>query len=823
MNEKLKVYAENCWRRRAGALRTGAPALLEEIAGLLGSCREEEKPYFQFVLGALPLSDLGDYPPELLFSFVREGLKAREEFPWCRELPEVRFLLDVLFPRINTEELADCRGLFRRELEPRVCGLSLEKAILEVNRWCAEQAAYRSTDARTASPLAVWRCGFGRCGEESVFTVTALRSVGIAARQVYAPWWSHCDDNHAWVEAWDGERWRYLGACEPEPELDRGWFTSAASRAMMIHARAFLPGGREEWGFLFPETDPADLGWENGLVLEAVTRRYGEVRPVSVTVKDGDGRPVPQAPVRFQVLNMAAFREIAVRKTEQNGTARIFLGLGSVLVSAFSDGRRAEGMLDIRQSGTLELTLKDAAFQGPRAWDADFHAPDGASGYPAPLSPRQRQSRREVLDRCAALRENRAKARERTSQPRTEWEDRVLRVLTEKDRAVGVPPEIFDDAKGALSFADMCPGEVFESALLSPRVGLEVLRPWRKELSGLCAREGFDSGGAAAVRAWMEKNLEIVSPSPVLAASPQGSLRLGAADPDSARVLFCALCRASGIPARLSPRTGMPEVWMEKGFRPAGDSGSSKAAFLTLTAPAGQAGLSGQNFSLVCLRTGDAVLLEDVPAGESWRFSLPAGAYRLIISTRLPNGDQLVRCREFSLPEGGEEAVPLEFRQARLSDLLECLPLPPFSLWDSQGEDRESAGLLGKKSYSLLFWLEPGREPTEHILNELREAGEALRETGCGVFLILEDFRGGEDPALQKAVEQLPDARVFCGDFRETAVSLARRVYTDPDKLPLVLLTDCKGDCLYASSGYNVGTAELLIRLLHALDENRSG
>ena len=60
--------------------------------------------------------------------------------------------------------------------------------------------------------------------KESTFLVTALRSIGIPARQLYVPWWAHCDDNHAWVEAQVDGSWHYLGACEPEEALDRGWF-----------------------------------------------------------------------------------------------------------------------------------------------------------------------------------------------------------------------------------------------------------------------------------------------------------------------------------------------------------------------------------------------------------------------------------------------------------------------------------------------------------------------------------------------------------------------------------------------------------------------
>ena len=61
-------------------------------------------------------------------------------------------------------------------------------------------------------------------------TVAALRSVGIPARQVYTPRWAHTDDNHAWVEAWVNGKWYFLGACEPEPVLNLGWFNGPAYR-----------------------------------------------------------------------------------------------------------------------------------------------------------------------------------------------------------------------------------------------------------------------------------------------------------------------------------------------------------------------------------------------------------------------------------------------------------------------------------------------------------------------------------------------------------------------------------------------------------------
>ena len=128
---------------------------------------------------------------------------------------------------------------FYEQIMGRVAGMSLWEAILEINYWCAEHATYEATDSRTASPMTMYRSGKGRCGEESTFAVTAYRSVGIAARQVYTPRWAHCDDNHAWVEVFVDGEWHFLGACEPEEVLDTGWFSGPANRAILIHTRNF--------------------------------------------------------------------------------------------------------------------------------------------------------------------------------------------------------------------------------------------------------------------------------------------------------------------------------------------------------------------------------------------------------------------------------------------------------------------------------------------------------------------------------------------------------------------------------------------------------
>ena len=161
-----------------------------------------EREALMFLYAYMPIGDITDYSGNYYLENLRLSEQARNEMSWGKNVTDELFRHFVLPIRVNNENLDDSRKVFYGELKERVKGLSMKDAILEVNHWCHEKVVYRPSDARTSSPLASVKTAYGRCGEESTFTVAALRSVGIPARQVYTPRWAHTDDTHAWVEAW---------------------------------------------------------------------------------------------------------------------------------------------------------------------------------------------------------------------------------------------------------------------------------------------------------------------------------------------------------------------------------------------------------------------------------------------------------------------------------------------------------------------------------------------------------------------------------------------------------------------------------------------
>lgn len=298
ISENLKKYATEKFEGRRELLAPVMPVIEEKLK----QCSEEEAVLMKFLYGTMPVRDAGEYGFDLFLSYVKHALMLREKVAWCKELPEDVFVNYVLYDRINSENITDCRPFFYEQIMGRVAGMSLWEAILEINYWCAEHATYEATDSRTASPMTMYRSGKGRCGEESTFAVTAYRSVGIAARQVYTPRWAHCDDNHAWVEVFVDGEWHFLGACEPEEVLDTGWFSGPANRAILIHTRNFSD--------YVKESNEEYLGKEGALYYFNHTDFYGRTKLVKILVKDENGKPAAGAHIAVEILNMAEFSRL---------------------------------------------------------------------------------------------------------------------------------------------------------------------------------------------------------------------------------------------------------------------------------------------------------------------------------------------------------------------------------------------------------------------------------------------------------------------------------------------------------------------------------
>lgn len=312
------------------------------------SLSTEEKDAMEFLFAYMPLPDIMDHSRQFHLDNVRAAFLAKSEHEWGKHMPGYLFRHFVLPLRVNNEVLDDFRTLYFRELNDLVKGMSMTDAVLEINHWAHQHITYTPTDGRTRPATGTLMNALGRCGEQSVFLVAALRTAGIPARQIYTPRWAHTDNNHAWVEAWVDGEWHYLGASEPAPVLDNAWFDAPVLRAMLLTTNAFGDyKGPEEW-----------LESTAVHTVLNVSDNYVPIAPARVRVLNPDGTPAEGVEVTFRLYNYAELYPLVTRIANKLGEASVDLGLGDIVVVATKGDLIAMKELAVRPDAeVLELTL----------------------------------------------------------------------------------------------------------------------------------------------------------------------------------------------------------------------------------------------------------------------------------------------------------------------------------------------------------------------------------------------------------------------------------------------------------------------------------
>lgn len=833
-----------------------------------------EREALEFLYAYMPLADIADYSGEFHLMNVRASQKAADEMPWGKVIPEDLFRHFVLPVRVNNEHLDSARVVFYEELKNRVKSLSLYDAILEVNHWCHEKAIYTPSDARTSSPLATVRTAYGRCGEESTLLVAALRSVGIPARQVYTPRWAHTDDNHAWVEAWADGKWYFLGACEPEPVLNLGWFNAPASRGMLMHTKVF---GRYEGveGVMSVTPNYTEIN---------VIGNYAPTAKATVTVTDGQGKPVPDACVEFKLYNYAEFYTVARKRTDAEGKASLTAGKGDMLVWASKDGQFGYAKLSFGKDHELAVKMDKTAGDGHTA-DFELVPPPENAELPE-VTPEQRAendlrmahedsirnayvatfmtdetaryfARQYQLDEDAvarilvASRGNHRVIADFMARLRSEKSKRggldLLQRISAKDLRDVTLEVLMDHMQSR-----MCKNaDHFRRYVRNPRVSNEILTPYKGFFKKAVSKEDAEAYKAEPMKlvAWVAQNIRVdndcnLGGAPI---SPEGVWKARVADAHSRDIFFVSMARSMAIPARINGVTGKvqligddgamdvdlnhhPEepVFMAEGIASKGKLVASYKPIRSLDNPKyySHFTLSKQtpqgSLQLLSYDEGDA----DMGGGTTWSnllkegTALEAGDYVLVTGTRLASGAVLSKTTFFNiLPEKTTE-IELVMRESE--DEVQVIgnfnseslftPLP-----DAGSAAQQSLLQACGRGYFVVGILGVNQEPTNHALRDIASFKADLEKWGRKMVLLFpNEAKAGK--FARESFPDLPSTIIYGIDTDGIAAQIAESMkLKHKESLPIFIIADTFNRVVFVSQGYTIGLGEQLMKTIKGL------
>ena len=368
------------------------------------------------------------------------------------------------------------------------------------------------------------------------------------------------------------------------------------------------------------------------------------------------------------------------------------------------------------------------------------------------------------------------------------------------------------------------PEEIFYQYILSPRVDLEKIVPYRKFLSEKFKDEkvsNLDEIRAlfAGVDALLKEKPDYEYGS--LVSSAAGAFTLGYASKKSKRIIFIQLLRSLGIPSRLNPNDRTMEVYINGGFAAIEEKKESPKGSLELEFEAGVNWSYYDNFSILVYSEGEFKPLyldmEDIKK-DGGVLKLNAGTYRLITSNRLPNGNIFAKSVLAEVKEGESTKLSVAFYEAGISDMLSDYPIRNIE-FETEKKEKTSIGELTKDKNGIFIWLSAKAEPTEHILNELHDKKELFNKLKTKLHLVVKSKDELEDANIKRIAEELSNRDILFESFDTEAGKLARELYLEPGLYPLICVVDKEGRGVYATAGYNVGTADMLLKICGYLEE----
>jgi len=833
---------------------TSMPRISGSVMVCLQGLTIAQKDYMEFLYAYMPLADIADQSPEYFLKNINASIVAKNTFSWGKTIPEDLFLHFVLPVRINNENLDTARLVFFRELKNRVKGMTMEQAALEVNHWCHEKVNYQPTDTRTSAPLSTVRTAYGRCGEESTFTVAALRSCGIPARQCYTPRWAHTDDNHAWVEVWTDGKWHFLGACEPESQLDMAWFAAPAKRAMMVHTNVFGEySGPEE--VISRDTYSTKIN---------LLANYAPTRRLYVKVTDRSGKTVSGATVKFKLYNYSEFYPLVTKQTDDKGLASTVTGFGDLIIWANNGNDFGYKKVTVEKTDTLLLCLDKRP--GKEYTELfDLVPPIERSLEPASDAGRKLNDfriaqedsirnayRATFIDSIAAvafakkydydtdstwtlLRESQGNWREITrlmSETTGQQKTFVLPLLAsvaEKDLRDTPADFLADHLQNSMDYCKVTNSTLFTDDILCPRIEYELITPYKSFLQNTFGKTFADEcrKDPSKIVSWILQNIKVDDKAnychtPI---TPAGVLKVGISDKASRDILFVAICRSFGIPSRLESATKVPQYhdgngWKDVRFETEKQVAESPKGTLVLnnaTTTANSSPVYYQHYTIARFADGDYESL-DYEFDESLKtfpctLSVDTGYYMVVTGNRMNGGTVLSKVSFFNLAPGQQRNVDIDVRPLNLKPDIQGKVDAGKTVLVSFDGKKQSLKEAAKGKGLILCFIEPGKEPTNHVMNDIKLLRDNFEKWDGGMAFILNDKKN--TPASVKAeYKNMPAQSSYFPDKNNALIdkigkALGKRGFGN---LPVILLLDTEGNIYYFSEGYSIGTGEQLYK-----------
>lgn len=629
-------------------------------------------------------------------------------------------------------------------------------------------------------------------------------------------------------------RWQYLGACEPEPVLNMGWFDAPVLRAMMVYTKAF--------GKYMGEENVIDS--QNKYATLNSLHNYAPTKDIWVKIQGEE-----ETHIEFGLYNYAEFFPIKSQDIKAGAFAHIKTGLGDIRVFASNkSGHFAIKKINVSDVDTVFIELDKRV---GNEFNMSFENVPPVEKKPASVDAVGTQANKKRLSEEDQIRSDfissfydrerlKVLAKEIGLNADTLWpymkEARgnyseielflkkgvqvnkqnlipLLQVIAKKDLHDVSADVLLDHLKWFKIFNGIeCDHRLVNKYILNPRIYLEGLSPYRAFL-----QKAFDqitkddvSKAVKEVVVWINGHIMVDESSNYYKVniSPQGVFNMKTCDSFSRKLFFIATLRSLGIPARLEPATHEAQYfnnkWINISFDQSYKNDQPEMAKVKFAADEDYdiEPLYRVHFSIAKFKDGRFQTLhydwEKPLSSFPEEIEIEAGYYQLLTGNRMEDGSVLVNQQFVNIEPGSQQELKIKINEDRKA-LKEIACCKSFNLNDS---------------LSVLGWIDPGSEPGNHFFNDFKSLRDTYESAKVPFTFFCTD-KSMKAEIVENTyegciVKEDSDLIVLKAFYEQT--KLSREI-----QLPVFVVVDNNGEVYYHSSGYNIGTSEQLLKIYKRL------
>jgi len=592
-----------------------------------------------------------------------------------------------------------------------------------------------------------------------------------------------------------------------------------------------------------------------------VLANYTNTKKIKIIVTDEKGKTLSDATVKFKLYNYAEYYPLASVNTDKNGIATLTTGYGDLLVWASKNGKYGYRKFDVRENDELVITVENEQGKVYTEW-LEIHPPE-AGTHKKTATQEQNNINNKRLQYEDSLRNayratfmseeeaktiqtetltteqlgyfihksegNYAEIKKFIEQNNTNKEGlfvyEFLKALSDKDLR-DAPADILQ-THITIYHPDKYPFDVYLKGIIPARIANEGLRFWRNELHDNLKTELGEHATYRQLIHWIHANIALRLNDNYYRApiSPKGVYDLKLTDKHSLNIFFVAACRAMNIPAYLDGATNLLFVWengkwemvnleKEENIAETKNTLSAEGKLVLHLPPGAKKPEYWVHYTIAKFVDGDFVTFdyEDDPRVANFPATLKMepGYYMLSTGNRYHDGETLSQLEFFNIEHDKTINKTITWRELT----------PRNKNYGNIDINSHVAGLnqtlieLIPDKELLLCFIDPTREPTIHLLNDIVSLKKAFEKWNGNIlfFIPSEKNTAGFDPKRwnlpKNTIISIDEDTLFLNYILTATNQYFREEY------PLVFIVDKKGELVFKSEGYRIGTGELLLKSL---------